>query len=186
MCVDISGGIKASLAGRYAAALFELAEENKQLNAVEESLAKLKSALADSEEFAMLTTSPLVGRIEAVAATKSVADSLGLDPLTSNFLGTIAENRRLTQLGPAIRAFSTIAAQYRGEANAEVASAHPLTDNQVAALKAKLKSLASRDVNIDMNVDPSLLGGLVVRMGSRMIDGSLRTKLNALASAMKG
>ena len=186
MRVDISGGIKASLAGRYAAALFELAEENKQLDAVEGSLAKLKSALADSEEFATLTTSPLVGRPEAIAATQSVSDSLGLDPLTTNFLGTLAENRRLAQLGAAIRAFSTIAAQYRGEANAEVISTHPLTDDQVAALKAKLKSLAGRDVNVDMNVDPSLLGGLVVRMGSRMIDGSLRTKLNTLASAMKG
>lgn len=186
MRVDISGGIKASLAGRYAAALFELAEENKQLDAVEGSLAKLKSALADSDEFAALTTSPLVGRNEAVAATKAVATSLDLDPLTANFLGTLAENRRLAQLGSAIRDFSTIAAQYRGEANAEIASAHPLSDDQVTALKAKLKSLAGRDVNIDMSVDPSLLGGLVVRMGSRMIDGSLRTKLNALASAMKG
>lgn len=186
MRVDISGGIKASLAGRYAAALFELAEENKQLDAVEGSLAKLKSALADSDEFATLTTSPLVGRSEAVAAAKAVSESLGLDALTAKFLGTLAENRRLAQLGPAIRAFSTIAAQYRGEANAEVISAHPLTDDQVATLKAKLKSLVGRDVNIDMNVDPSLLGGLVVRMGSRMIDGSLRTKLNSLATAMKG
>ncbi|MBC2777361.1 F0F1 ATP synthase subunit delta [Parasphingopyxis marina] len=184
--MDISGGIKASLAGRYAAALFELAEENKQLDAVESSLAKVKAALAESAEFAELTTSPLVGRATAVTSAVAVADSLGLDPLTKNFLGTLAENRRLAQLGAAIRAFSTIAAQYRGEANAEVASAHPLTDDQVAALKAKLKSLAGRDVNVDMTVDPSLLGGLVVRMGSRMIDGSIRTKLNSLASAMKG
>jgi len=184
--VDISGGIKASLAGRYAAALFELAEENKHLDAVESSLAKLKSVLADSSEFAALTTSPLVGRAEAVTATKAVSESLQLDPLTTNFLGTLAENRRLAQLGATIRAFSSIAAQYRGEANAEVISARPLSDAQVAALKAKLKSLAGRDVNVDMNVDPSLLGGLVVRMGSRMIDGSLRTKLNSLACAMKG
>jgi F-type H+-transporting ATPase subunit delta len=184
--VDISGGIKASLAGRYAAALFELAAENKQLDAVESSLATLKTALAESADFAALTTSPLVGRNEAIKAVEAVATTLGLDPLTKNFLGTLAENRRLAQLGAAIRAFSTIAAQYRGEANAEVASAHPLTDDQVAALKAKLKSLVGRDVNIDMTVDPSLLGGLVVRMGSRMIDGSLRTKLNTLASAMKG
>lgn len=184
--MDISGGIKASLAGRYAAALFELAEEKKQLDAVEASLAKVKSALADSDEFAALTTSPLVGRDEAMAAVHSVAGSLDLDPLTTKFLGTLAENRRLTQLGDAIRAFGAIAAQYRGEANAEVATAHPLSDQQVEALKAKLKSLAGRDVNIDMRVDPALLGGLVVRMGSRMIDGSLRTKLNSLATAMKG
>lgn len=186
MRVDISGGIKASLAGRYAAALFELAEERKQLDTVEASLAKVKAALAESDEFRSLTTSPVVDRGEAVSAVKAVSSSLGIDPLTANFLGTLAENRRLAQLDGAIRAFSTIIAQYRGEANAEVATAHPLTDDQVAALKAKLKQLAGRDVNVDMTVDPSLLGGLVVRMGSRMIDGSLRTKLNSLASAMKG
>lgn len=184
--MDISGGIKASLAGRYAAALFELAQENKQLDAVEGSLAKLKSALAESSEFAALTTSPVVARGAAVAAVNAVSDSLGLDPLAANFLGALAENRRLAQLGNAVRDFSLIAAQYRGEANAEVASAHPLTDDQAEKLKTKLKSLAGRDVNIDMSVDPSLLGGLVVRMGSRMIDGSLRTKLNTLATAMKG
>lgn len=184
--MDISGGIKASLAGRYAAALFELAEEDKQLDSVEASLAKLKDALDQSDDFRALTTSPVVDRAQAVAAVATVGDSLGLDPLTAKFLGTLAQNRRLAQLGGAIRAFSTIAAQYRGEANAEVATAHPLTDDQVTALKAKLKQLAGRDVNVDMKVDPALLGGLVVRMGSRMIDGSLRTKLNALASAMKG
>jgi len=184
--VDISGGIKASLAGRYAVALFELALENKQLDSVEASLAKLKATLDDSPEFRALTTSPLVGRREAKAATAAVTKSLGLDPLTGNFLGVLADNRRLAQLGSAIRDFNLVAAQYRGETNAEVASAHPLSRDQVAALKAQLKSLAGRDVTVDLNVDPSLLGGLVVRMGSRMIDGSLRTKLNALASAMKG
>lgn len=184
--MDISGGIKASLAGRYAYALFELAQENKQLESVEASLAKLKAALDGSEELRALTTSPLVERSQAVSAISAVARTLELDPLTAKFVGTLAQNRRLAQLGPAIRAFNTIAAQYRGETNAEVASAHPLTDDQVEGLKAKLKSLAGRDVNIDMRVDPALLGGLVVRMGSRMIDGSLRTKLNSLASAMKG
>ena len=184
--MEVSGGIKASLAGRYASALFELAEQHKQLEIVEASLAKLKAALSESAEFRALTTSPLVGREEAKEAVKAVADSLGIDPMTANFLGVLAENRRLAQLGAAIRAFNTIAAQHRGEANAEIASAHPLTDDQVAALKAKLRSLAGRDVNVEMTVDPSLLGGLVVRMGSRMIDGSLRTKLNTLASAMKG
>lgn len=184
--MDISGGIKASLAGRYAAALFELAEEDKQLDSVEASLAKLKDALDQSDDFRALTTSPVVDRAQAIAAVASVADSLGLDPLTAKFIGTLAQNRRLAQLGGAIRAFSTIAAQYRGEANAEVATAHPLTDDQVTALKAKLKQLAGRDVNVDMKVDPALLGGLVVRMGSRMIDGSLRTKLNSLSNAMKG
>lgn len=184
--MDISGGIKASLAGRYAYALFELAQEQKQLESVEASLAELKGALAESGELRELTTSPLVERDQAVSAMAAVARSMQLDPLTAKFLGTLAQNRRLAQLGAAIRAFDAIAAQFRGETKAEVASAHPLTDGQAEALKAKLKGLAGRDVNIDMRVDPALLGGLVVRMGSRMIDGSLRTKLNSLSNAMKG
>ena len=186
MRVDISGGIKASLAGRYAYALFELAEEGKQIETVEASLAKLKGALAESADLRTLTTSPLIQRDEAVRAIEAVAQAMQLDPLTTKFLGTLAENRRLANLPAVIRSFDTIVAQYRGETHAEVASAHPLTEDQIAALKAKLKSLAGRDVNVDSKVDPSLLGGLVVRMGSRMIDGSLRTKLNSLASAMKG
>lgn len=184
--MDISGGIKASLAGRYAYALFELAQEQKQLESVEASLGKLKAALDESAELRELTTSPLVDRDQAVRAIEAVAQAMQLDPLTAKFLGTLAQNRRLAQLGATIRAFNQIAAQYRGETHAEVASAHPLTDDQVDALKAKLKGLAGRDVNVDMSVDPSLLGGLVVRMGSRMIDGSLRTKLNSLSNAMKG
>lgn len=184
--MEISGGIKASLAGRYASALFELAQEQKQLEAVEASLARLRAALDESPEFRALTTNPLVERDQAARACKAIAATLGLDPLTGNFLGVLAENRRLAQLAPAIRAFETIVAQYRGETKAEVVSAHPLSDDQVAALKAKLTRLAGRDVNVDLSVDPSLLGGIVVRLGSRMIDGSLRTKLNALASAMKG
>ncbi|MCA1748615.1 MAG: F0F1 ATP synthase subunit delta [Parasphingopyxis sp.] len=184
--MDISGGIKASLAGRYAYALFELAQEQKQLESVEASLARLKAMLGESAELRQLTTSPLVDRDEAVRAISAVAQAMELDPLTAKFLGTLAQNRRLTQLGAAIRAFNTIAAQYRGETDAEVASAHPLTDDQLEALKSRLKGLAGRDVNIDMKLDSALLGGLVVRMGSRMIDGSLRTKLNSLSNAMKG
>jgi F-type H+-transporting ATPase subunit delta len=98
----------------------------------------------------------------------------------------LAKNRRLGQLGPAIRAFSTLYAQHRGETTAEVTTAHPLTDDQVADLKAKLKSQLGRDVAVDLNVDPAILGGLIVKVGSRQIDGSIRTKLNTLANAMKG
>jgi len=184
--VDISGGIRASLPGRYAVALFELAREGKKIDAVESSLAKVKAALDQSPDFAALTISPLVGRDAAKAAVAGVAESLELDPTTTSFLGVLAGNGRLAQLGPAIRAFNAIAAQHRGETNAEVLSAHPLTDAQTEALAARLKSLAGREVKVDLKVDPAILGGLVVRMGSRMIDGSLRTKLNSLATAMKG
>jgi F-type H+-transporting ATPase subunit delta len=184
--VDISGGIQASLGGRYALALFELALEHKQLDSVMESLAGLRDALAQSEDLRRLTTSPLVRRDDAAKAIDGVAISMKLDPLTTNFLGVLAHNHRLSQLGPVIRAFSTLVARHRGQANAEVISAHPLDDAQVDALKAKLRQRLGTDVTIDRTVDPSILGGLIVRLGSQQIDGSIRTKLNSLAIAMKG
>jgi F-type H+-transporting ATPase subunit delta len=184
--VDISGGIQASLAGRYAIALFELANEQKQLDAVGESLAALKQALADSEDFRALTTSPLIGREQAMRAVAATAGAMELDPITANFLGVLAKNRRLAQLGNVIRAFNLLAARHRGEINAEVTSAHTLDDEQVEALKKNLRTRYGADIAVDLNVDPAILGGLVVKIGSRMIDGSIRTKLNALAQAMKG
>lgn len=184
--VENSSGIQASLAGRYATALFELARDERQLDAVGVSLAALKAALAESEDFARLTTSPLVSRGEAGKAIAATADAMQLDPLTTRFLGVLAENRRLGQLGAVIRAFNLLAAAHRGETTAEVTSAHPLSDDQVAALKTRLKSRLGRDVSVDLAVDPAILGGLVVKIGSEMIDGSIRTKLNTLAHAMKG
>lgn len=184
--MENSGGIQASLAGRYATALFELARDEKKLEAVSASLATLKSALAESEDFQRLTTSPLISREEAANAAAASAAALRLDPLTANFLGVLARNRRLSQLGAVIRAFSLLAAGHRGETTAEVTSAHPLSDDQVEALKTKLKAKTGRDVSIDLNVDPAILGGLIVKVGSRQIDGSIRTKLNTLAHAMKG
>jgi F-type H+-transporting ATPase subunit delta len=184
--VDISGGIQASLAGRYAIALFELANERKQLDAVGESLAALKQALADSEDFRALTTSPLVGREQAVRAVAAAADAMKLDPITANFLGVVAKNRRLAQLGNVIRAFNTLAARHRGEITAEVTSAHKLDEGQVDAIRKNLRTRYGSDIAVDLSVDPAILGGLVVKIGSRMIDGSIRTKLNALAQAMKG
>jgi F-type H+-transporting ATPase subunit delta len=167
-------------------ALFELARDEKQLDAVSASLAKLKSALTESEELRRLTTSPLVSREEATAAVAAAAQIMSLDPLTSRFLGVLGQNRRLSQLGPVIKAFGTLAARHRGEITAEVTSAHPLTDDQLAALKAKLKSQLGRDVSVDLNIDPAILGGLIVKVGSQQTDGSIRTKLNTLANAMKG
>jgi F-type H+-transporting ATPase subunit delta len=184
--VENSGGIQASLAGRYATALFELARDERQLEAVGTSVAALKAALRDSADLAELTTSPLIGREDALKTVKAVAASMGLDPITANFLGVLAQNRRLNQLPNVIRAFNLLAARHRGETTAEVNSAHPLNDEQVAALKANLKSRVGSDVAVDLSVDPTILGGLVVKIGSQMIDGSIRTKLNTLASAMKG
>jgi F-type H+-transporting ATPase subunit delta len=184
--VDISGGIQASLAGRYAIALFELAREQKQLEAVGASLAALREALRDSDEFRTLTTSPLIGREEAVQAVSAAAEAIGIDPLTRNFLGVLARNRRLSRLPAVIRAFNTLAARHRGEITAEVTSARPLDDEQLVAIRQNLRARMGCDVAVEMNVEPAILGGLVVKIGSQMIDGSIRTKLNNLAHAMKG
>jgi F-type H+-transporting ATPase subunit delta len=184
--VENSGGIQASLAGRYATALFQLARDERQLETVGASLAALRDGLRDSSELRELTTSPLIGRDEALKAVKAVAASMGLDAITGNFLGVLAQNRRLSQLPSVIRFFNLLAAEDRGETTAEVVSAHPLDDDQVATLKSNLKSRIGRDVAVDLTVDPTILGGLVVKIGSQMIDGSIRTKLNNLAQAMKG
>ena len=184
--MENSGGIQASLAGRYAMALFELARDERRLEAVGAGLASLKAALADSEDLRAITTSPLTRRDEALRTVEAVAAEMKLDPIAANFLGVLAQNRRLGQLGAIIRYFNLLAALHRGETTAEIVSAHPLDDNQVAALKANLKARLGRDVAVDLEVDPAILGGLIVKIGSQMIDGSIRTKLNNLAHAMKG
>jgi F-type H+-transporting ATPase subunit delta len=184
--VENSGGIATGLAGRYATALFELARDERQLEAVGASLAALREALRDSDDFRELTTSPLISREQATGAVAATAEAMRLDPITTNFLGVLARNRRLGQLGNVIRAFNMLAAAHRGETTAEVTSAHPLSGDQVGALRANLKNRLGRDVAVDLSVDPTILGGLVVKIGSQMIDGSIRTKLNTLAHAMKG
>jgi F-type H+-transporting ATPase subunit delta len=184
--VDISGGIQASLAGRYALALFELARDEGKLDAVTASLAALRQALSESDDFKALTTSPLIGRKDAAKAVAATAQAMQLDSITANFLGVLAGNGRLGQLGNVVRAFNTLAARHRGEITAEVTSAHPLDAAQVDAIKQNLRTRMGRDIAVDMSVDPAILGGLVVKIGSQMIDGSIRTKLNTLATAMKG
>lgn len=180
------GSIQASLGGRYATALFDLASEAGAIDAVEASLAKVRAALDQSDDFKALATSPVIARDAAGKAVLSTADELGVDPTTRNFLGVLAANRRLGELPAIIRAFRQLAARHRGETTAEVTSAHPLDDAQVDALKQSLRQRIGRDVNVELTVDPALLGGLVVRIGSQMIDSSIRTRLNSLAHAMKG
>jgi F-type H+-transporting ATPase subunit delta len=171
--VENSGGIQASLSGRYALALFELARDNNQLDSVAQSLAALKRALAESADLRGLTTSPVIGRDTAAKAIAAVAEKMGIDALTRKFLGVLAQGRRLSQLGAAIRAFETLLSNHKGESRAEVVSAHPLAKTQVTALEKALKTRV---------VDPSILGGLVVKIGSQMIDSSIRTRLNTLAT----
>jgi F-type H+-transporting ATPase subunit delta len=184
--VENSGGIQASLAGRYATALFGLARDQQQIDAVTRSLDSLDAAMAESADFRALVSSPLIGRADAGKTVRALTPGLGLDPITANFLGVLADNGRLSELKSVIKLVRRLAADHRGETAAEVISARALDDGQVAALKAKLKARVGRDVAIDAKVDPTLLGGIVVKLGSQMIDASIRTKLNTLAQAMKG
>lgn len=182
----VSGGITASLAGRYALALYTLAQDANAITAVEADLLTVRAAIADSADLARLIRDPLAGRDETVRAVAAIAGVLGLSPLATNFLGVVAGNRRLASLAAIIDAFSLIAADARGEVTAQVITAHPLDDAQLAAIAEKLAAREGRTVTIEPKVDPAILGGLVVKIGSQMIDSSIRTRLNSLAQAMQG
>ena len=184
--MENSGGISASLAGRYATALFDLAQSKKTLDKVEASLDSVGNALNESAELRALINSPVVGRDAAKGAVAALAKKMKLDTLTANTLGVLADNRRLAELPAVIRAFGSLLTAHRGEVRAEVASAFPLSDAQVDAVKVQLAKRVGSDVTVSTKVDPSLLGGLVVRIGSQMIDSSIKTRLNSLANAMKG
>ncbi len=184
--MENSGGITASLQGRYASALYDLASEKGIVSTVEADLDTLGQAILENGDLSGLIRNPEVSRDNAAKAMDAVAGVLGLSELTRNFLGVVAGNRRLAVLPEIVRAFASIAAASRGEVTAEVASAHPLSDAQVDALRQKLKEREGRNVKIRTEVDPELLGGLVVTIGSKRIDSSIRTRLNSLAQAMKG
>jgi F-type H+-transporting ATPase subunit delta len=184
--VEISAGIQASLAGRYASALFDLASEAGNVSKVEADLDKLAAALAESPDLSALIKNPEVSRADLGKAVAALAKLLKLDKLTGNFLGVLAQNRRVSQLPAVISAFNTIAAAQRGEVTAQVTSAHPLSETQLAQLQQKLKAREGRNIKLRASVDPDLLGGLVVTVGSKRIDSSIRTRLNSLAQAMKG
>ncbi|WP_095011648.1 F0F1 ATP synthase subunit delta [Tsuneonella mangrovi] len=184
--METSAGIQASLPGRYASALFDLASEAGTVTAVESDLETLTAALAESADLRELTTNPEISRAAKGTAIEAVSKTLGLSDLTGKFLGVLAENRRLSSLGDMARAFRQIAAAQRGEVTAEVTSAHALSDAQLDELKAKLTAREGRTVKLTATVDPDLLGGLVVTIGSQRIDSSIRTRLNSLAHAMKG
>ena len=174
------------MAGRYANALFELAREQNQLPQVEADIKSFEAMLASSEDLRRLVRSPVFSADDQGRAIAAVLAKAQLSPLTANFFKLIAKNRRLFAAPDMIKAFRSILARHRGELTAEVASAVPLNDAQMQALKAQLKATTGKDVQITTSVDPALLGGLVVKVGSRMIDSSLRTKLTNLKITMKG
>lgn len=172
--------------GRYASALFELASEDKATEAVGQQLQAVGAAIAQSDDFRRLVRSPVYSSDDQIAALEGVAAQLGVGGTTLNFLKLVAKNRRLAALPDVIKAFATLLATSKGEIAGEVTSAEPLTDAQLSDLKAALKSALGRDVALSTKVDSSILGGLIVKVGSRMMDNSLRTKLQNLKIAMKG
>ena len=184
--MELSAGIQASLPGRYASALFDLASETGTVTTVESDLDNLEAALGESAELRALIRNPEISREQIGRVMVGLGSAMELSELTKHFLGVLAENRRVAELPAMIRAFHAIAAAQRGEVTAEVASAHALSDKQVTALESKLRAREGRTVKLKTRVDPSLLGGLVVTVGSKRIDGSIRTRLNSLAQAMKG
>jgi F-type H+-transporting ATPase subunit delta len=180
-----SGSTISGVAERYAGSLFELAADAKAVAAVEKDLASFEKMLAGSSDLTRLIESPVFSSDDQFNAISAIAKKAGMSALTGNFLKVVAKNRRLFAVPAMIRAFRKIAAEHRGEVAADVTSAHALTAAQQTELKTALKAVAGKDVTIAVTVDPSLLGGLVVKIGSRQIDTSLRTKLNSLKLALK-
>lgn len=177
--------IMASVAGRYASALFELAMDGGQQSVVENDLTAFQSAMDQSDDLLRLVMSPVFASEDQVRAISAVLDHLSIGGLTKNFLLVVARNRRLFALPGIIKAYKALAARARGEVEVDVTSAFPLSDEHVAELKTTLKNHVGKDVQLNTRVDPSLLGGLVVKVGSRMIDSSVRTKLKLLEKRMK-
>jgi F-type H+-transporting ATPase subunit delta len=173
------------LAERYAAALFELADERHALDAVAGDLRELRAMLQGSPDLSRLIRSPVLSREQQGKAVAAVAESAGLSRLTADFLGIVARNRRLFAASAMIEAFLTKLAERRGEVTAEVTAAQPLSEAQENALTEQLHRAVGRRVSVDIRIDPALLGGMVVKVGSRMVDGSLRSKLQRLQLAMK-
>jgi len=173
------------IAERYAGSLYELAVQSSTVAEVEADLGRFEALLAESDDLNRMIKSPVFSAEEQFKAVAAIADKADITGLVGNFLRVVAQNRRLFAVPAMIKAFRAIAAEARGEVAADVTTAHPLTAAQEEELKAALKGVTGKDVAIAAAVDPSLLGGLVVKIGSRQIDTSLRTKLNSLKLALK-
>jgi F-type H+-transporting ATPase subunit delta len=174
------------IAGRYATAIFELAQDTNAIPAVEQDFANLKRLMAENPDLARAVRSPVFGADEQGNALKAILEKIGASKLGTQFVLLLAAKRRLFYLTDIIASFTRILATRRGEVHAEVTSARTLSDAETTELKAALKARLGRDPRLETKVDPTLLGGLVVKVGSRMIDSSLRTKLNGIRAAMRG
>ena len=180
------GSVVTGLSGRYARALYELADEARRLDEVADDLRSLASALDQSDDLRRLVRSPVLSRDEQARAVAAVMAAMGTGDLVRRTVGLLAQKRRLFALKDIIADYLRLLAAHRGETTAEVASARELSADELERLRATLKTIVGRDVAVETRVDPELLGGLVVRVGSRMLDSSIRTKLQRLELAMKG
>jgi F-type H+-transporting ATPase subunit delta len=173
------------VSGRYATALFELARDEKSIDAVKADLDTFGAMLADSDDLKRLVRSPVFSADTQSKALAAVLDKAGISGVAANFLKVLTANRRLFVVNDVIRAFNALVAKFRGEATADITVAEALSDKNLDALKVALKSVTGKDVTLNVKVDPSIIGGLVLKLGSRMVDSSLRTKLNSIKHAMK-
>jgi F-type H+-transporting ATPase subunit delta len=178
--VDVS-----TMAGRYATALFALASEAKATGAVKADLDRFDAMIGDSADLARLVRSPVFSIEQQGHALGAVLERAGIGGLAAKFLKLVTANRRLFAVPDMIKAYRALVAKAKGEATAEVTVAEKLKDEHITALRAALKSVSGKDVDLDIKIDPAIIGGLVVKLGSRMVDTSLRTKLNAIKHAMK-
>jgi len=177
--------IVSGVAGRYATALFDLARESGTIDAVRADLDRFDGLLAASADLNRLVRSPVFSAAEQLQALSAVLDRAGIGGLAAKFLKLVAANRRLFAIRDMVKAFRELVADHKGEATAEVTVAEQLKDEHVGALRAALKAVSGKDVDLAIRIDPAVIGGLVVKLGSRMVDSSLRTKLNAIRHAMK-
>jgi F-type H+-transporting ATPase subunit delta len=174
------------VAGRYATALFELALENKAVDAVKKDLDQFDALIADSADLNRLVRSPVFDADEQLKALSAILAKAGISGLAANFLRVITTNRRLFAVRDMIRGYRALVARHKGEVTAHVTVAEKLSDTHLGALKSALKSVTSgKDIDLDVRIDPAIIGGLIVKVGSRMVDSSLRTKLNSIKLAMK-
>jgi len=174
------------VAGRYARALFELALDAKSVDAVKADIEKFAAMIAESADLKRLVRSPVFGAEERSRALAAVLAKAEIGGLASNFLMFVTANRRLFAVGEMIRDFRKLVARWKGEVTAEVTAADKLSDAHLEAIKSALKSITGeKSVDLHVKIDPAIIGGLTVKLGSRMVDSSLRTKLNAIKHAMK-
>jgi len=173
------------VSGRYATALFELARDENSIDAVKADLDRFAAMLDESADLKRLVRSPVFAAETQLKALSAVLEKAEITGVSANFLKVLAANRRLFAVSEVIRAFNALVAKFKGEATADVTVAETLSDKNLEALKAALKSVTGKDVTLDVKVDPSIIGGLVLKLGSRMVDSSLRTKLNSIKHAMK-